>query len=243
MPKRPTEISGTYGRLTVQHCNLPPRKRVLVKCECGKEFACASYDLRAGKTSSCGATLCSTRSSNLIGMTFGFLKVLSLKDEKNDRGELLWDCQCVCGEQHVVKSEHLTNNLVNSCGCKSGTLRSRKLSKPTEQVAINSIWHQYKYGAKNRNLDFSLSLDDVKNFIFKNCHYCGNDLIAEFVIKYITGNKIVRYNGIDRVDAALGYSLTNCVTCCKMCNAAKSDYSVTEFLDWAKQLIKHQSGK
>jgi hypothetical protein len=54
MPKKPTVVSGIYGKLTVIHCNLPPRKRILVRCECSKEFATSSYDLLSGRSTSCG---------------------------------------------------------------------------------------------------------------------------------------------------------------------------------------------
>ena len=40
------------------------------------------------------------------------------------------------------------------------------------------------------------------------------------------------YNGIDRVDNKIGYTLKNCVTCCKYCNNAKKDNDVDEFKEW-----------
>lgn len=72
MPKRPTEVSGRFGKLEVIHCNLPPRNRVLVRCDCGKEFATRSYDLLNGRTASCGSSECSTRAYHLHGQRFGY---------------------------------------------------------------------------------------------------------------------------------------------------------------------------
>lgn len=46
-------------------------------------------------------------------------------------------------------------------------------------------------------------------------------------------------NGIDRVDSAQGYVLTNVVPCCKQCNRAKSDLSREEFLTWVERVHAH----
>lgn len=40
------------------------------------------------------------------------------------------------------------------------------------------------------------------------------------------------YNGLDRIDNALGHSVENVVTCCWRCNKAKGEMSQREFLNW-----------
>ena len=39
------------------------------------------------------------------------------------------------------------------------------------------------------------------------------------------------YNGIDRVDNLMGYTLNNVVACCKNCNTMKKDLNKEEFLN------------
>jgi hypothetical protein len=38
------------------------------------------------------------------------------------------------------------------------------------------------------------------------------------------------YNGVDRVNNDFGYSIDNCVSCCKVCNRMKGKKTVAEFV-------------
>lgn len=50
---------------------------------------------------------------------------------------------------------------------------------------------------------------------------------------------VLLYNGIDRVDSSLGYTVDNVVPCCKLCNQAKNNLSKQEFVDWVKRVYDH----
>jgi len=47
------------------------------------------------------------------------------------------------------------------------------------------------------------------------------------------------HNGIDRLDSSRGYILENCVPCCKVCNYAKRNMSVNDFLNWIKKVYNY----
>jgi len=47
-------------------------------------------------------------------------------------------------------------------------------------------------------------------------------------------------NGVDRVDNNLGYIAGNIVSSCKMCNIAKNNHSVDEFLSWIERVHRRQ---
>lgn len=53
------------------------------------------------------------------------------------------------------------------------------------------------------------------HLISSPCYYCGQIL--------------ENFNGIDRVDSSKEYTKDNCVSCCKYCNWAKNDLSISEF--------------
>ena len=57
------------------------------------------------------------------------------------------------------------------------------------------------------------------------CSYCGR--LCDPSIDY--------YNGIDRIDNNIGYTIDNSVSCCKYCNFAKNDFLLDEFLLWIKR--------
>lgn len=67
------------------------------------------------------------------------------------------------------------------------------------------------------------------------CHYCG-------VVGGNTTNqdrRILKYNGIDRVNNDLGYIGTNVVGCCGTCNLAKQSMTIEEFADWIVRVQTH----
>ena len=99
------------------------------------------------------------------------------------------------------------------------------------------VYRSYKHNAERRNLSFDFNEDDLIAMTQAPCHYCGEK--GSNVYNEKGSNGIFRYNGIDRVDSSKGYSINNCVPCCKMCNVAKSTRSVNDFLTWAHRVYSH----
>ena len=54
-------------------------------------------------------------------------------------------------------------------------------------------------------------------------------------------HKLIFYNGIDRIVNEQGYTVTNTVPCCKICNQAKMDFSLTQFYTWIDRLVLYRS--
>lgn len=105
--------------------------------------------------------------------------------------------------------------------------------------AIKTLYRKYKYGATSRNLVFKLSLKEFENLIFKNCYYCNS--IPNNKQKSKNKNaKILLYNGIDRKYNNKGYLLTNVVSCCIICNRAKSNMSFKNWKIYINKLITNQ---
>lgn len=53
---------------------------------------------------------------DLRGKRFGRLTVLHRAPNKAS-GIARWLCRCECGNEHIVRSYHLRNSLIRSCGC------------------------------------------------------------------------------------------------------------------------------
>lgn len=97
----------------------------------------------------------------------------------------------------------------------------------------------YKKSAKDRNLSFNLSREDVEKLIVKNCYYCGA-LPSER--KVASRCKLV-CNGIDRTDNSLGYFVENCVSACKTCNKMKLTMSEQDFFNHCCRITDHFRSK
>ena len=85
-------------------------------------------------------------------------------------------------------------------------------------ISVAELWRCVQKNAYIRGLLFTLSESDFENLIIQPCYYCGFQSAS-------------RLNGIDRVDNNKGYIITNCISCCKMCNVIKNTQHPIEFLD------------
>ncbi len=110
--------------------------------------------------------------------------------------------------------------------------------------ARNQLFGNYKMSAIRRGYNFSLSKDEFKLITSSICYYCGdipNNKISKGRInsKHIS---IYIHNGIDRVNNNIGYELSNCVSCCKLCNKMKRANSIELFIEQAIKIAKKQGG-
>jgi len=48
------------------------------------------------------------------------------------------------------------------------------------------------------------------------------------------------FNGIDRIVTTKGYTPSNSVSCCKVCNFAKRKMTEAEFLVWVERVYNHR---
>lgn len=159
-----------------------------------------------------------------------FNKLEVIKYIRTDKCRRRWYlCKCDCGSQKEVRANHLNSGQIKSCGC-SKLVANSKRKKPDYFNSKNAIMINYKRQAKAREIDFLLSREDFFDFLCLNCHYC-NSLPSNTYYGFL-------YSGIDRVDSKNGYTKDNCVPCCKVCNLAKSNMGVVDFLKWISRVYK-----
>jgi hypothetical protein len=92
-----------------------------------------------------------------------------------------------------------------------------------DKIASKSFTN-YRYQAKKRGYEFTLTRTEFLNIISMPCYWCGSH------------GKI----GVDRKNNTLGYTLENSVPSCKRCNYAKNDMSIDEWTDWIRSIAQHQ---
>lgn len=80
-----------------------------------------------------------------------------------------------------------------------------------------------KGSAKARGINVNLDVNKYQYLIDHGCSYCGSDLSKE------------KGYCLDRIDNNRGYVISNVVACCKICNRAKSDMTINDFMDWIKR--------
>lgn len=98
---------------------------------------------------------------------------------------------------------------------------SKKCRSNEKGRKLSGKFKDYKRGAIKRNHEFLLTKEDFQKFVNVPCNYC-NDYLIEV--------------GIDRVDNRKGYTMKNCVPCCKICNVMKKELEVGFFLEQCKKI-------
>lgn len=175
------------------------------------------------------------KTEDLTGKKFGKLTVIGLT--KSDQGHIRWACKCDCGKALMVRASHLKRREVESCGCMSG-VRSKKWGNGESEK--RHAYSSCKGRAVKGFLSWELTYEEFLKLASLPCYYCGSP--PSNVMKgYWTkeeGEDFI-YQGIDRADNDRGYTTSNCVPCCIVCNKAKSNKSHVEFLAWIIKVYKY----
>jgi hypothetical protein len=180
------------------------------------------------------------KNSDYVGTEINAIKIIGYYCTDGQYRRPYFECICVCGKIFESRAEAIKNGIAKSCGCKSSELMSVSRTLEGDTAIINRIYKNYKQTAIRRDISFELSLEQFKSFIFQNCIYCDSApklSIFSGSEKYGRKEKRLTYNGIDRVDSNIGYIFNNCITCCSICNRAKSDLPLEDFQQWIDQLV------
>ena len=139
------DIAGrTFGKLTaVERSNRTTEEgRYYWKflCTCGEIVEKIPKTLRKSlpENQNCG---CSRVRTNLTGIKFNRLTVLSLSSKRGKEGQYYWDCLCDCGETKTILGTSLNNNKSLSCGCYSREVTSKVFK--THGRTKHSVYYAY----------------------------------------------------------------------------------------------------
>lgn len=175
----------------------------------------------------------------ISGMVIGRLTLIERFRDRDSRGNSFfkWKAKCSCGNHSTPAQSGLKHGKTKSCGCLMRERAAELLRKctragknrlPAGHTAFNQLYYCYRAAARVRKREFNLGREEFRALVTANCTYCG------FPPRHIKRTKIstFTYNGIDRIDNAVGYVPGNVETCCADCNNAKGKRSKAEFLSW-----------
>lgn len=165
---------------------------------------------------------------NEIGKTFDRWTVLGQAYVKHRR--VYWLCQCSCPSRAIkaISGDSLRAGTSKSCGCLYDETRTKHAYVDRGVPGFNAVVYTYKNNAKRRGLIWTLSCEQCRVLFNQPCFYCG--VLGSNMAQRKTS--IFQYNGVDRIDSNLGYTVTNVVTCCCVCNRAKSDMPAADYIAW-----------
>lgn len=184
-----------------------------VKCnDCGKILKMRTYQFNNKEH------FCPTQ---YIGKTNGVLTCtedLGSVSQYNRMVHLLKVRCSRCGKYSIIRSDRIVSKDYHpkSCShCVNDLQKEIADSKYLETRHFRNRLNSIKSGAVERNLEFSLSEEEVAKLLLQECYYCGEPIA----------------DGIDRVSSSIGYVSDNVVPCCKVCNIMKNKFSLDLFLN------------
>ena len=126
-------VGKKYNRLTVINIFIKDNKGTIChcKCDCGNECDVPQYYVNHGIIKSCGCYRDEqirkrANKLDLIGTKFGRLTVIDKLESRN--GTNYWKCLCSCGNITEVRTGHLMNGAIKSCGCLPRELAKKKFT-------------------------------------------------------------------------------------------------------------------
>lgn len=235
------DIKGnTYGSLYVKESVMVgTRQQWLCVCVCGKEVTKPGFQLRAGRTLSCGCQNTPVQ----IGQVYGHLTVIErLPNEVYGAKGMtrpVFKCKCSCEREIPVYSHYLVRGTATDCGCRLSEKLAENRRGEYGVSVRNYIISTYRSNAKRKDLDFEISDEEMIVMFQQDCHFCGRPPHNTVTKKHAYGS--YTYNGIDRLDPSRGYVAGNVVSCCKTCNYLKNGYTEDEFKEIILRIANHIS--
>jgi hypothetical protein len=159
------------------------------------------------------------------------VKEFSKIDEDNN---VIFKCDCECGKQDIEVKGNSIKSGTKSCGClRSDSIKKNRLGKDR---CAEFILKKCKSISVQRDIPCDITYQDIKDLIYKKCHYCGSKPSSVFG-HYIYNNKIIRYNSVDRLDNTTGFVSHNTVPCCWSCAKMKGELGGDMFYKKCKQIV------
>lgn len=187
---------------------------------------------------------------DLTGKKFGKITILSFSHtEKKGKTRWLvyWNAICDCGTELVVNTRTLKENrkLEISCGCVfinklKNTNGDRNPKWKGKGPIPGKMFSSLKRGAKNRGLEFSITLEDMlEQLILQNykCALTGDPL--QFQLNSSSQGRKDGNASLDRIDSSLGYTKTNIQWVLKSINRMKFDLPQNLLIELCEKVIKN----
>lgn len=194
------------------------------------KFFVETHPFKEGRFKKIGAK------SDLRKKQFNFLEPLVITDEIKDGG-YTWICKCTCSKLKKVSARSLIKNEVKSCGCLRALKTKKEHFKGIGDIGLD-FWNDKIEKAKNRNIDFNISIEYAYLLFLKQnkkCALTGLDLSFD---KDLFKNKYKA--SLDRIDSSKPYEVGNVQWVAKEVNLLKNKFSEKYLYNICRDVISYE---
>ena len=186
------------------------------KCDCGNIVKVKKWNVTSGNTKSCGclkkesiARIGQSRAEDITGQRFGRLLVIKKHHTKKYKthSNIYWLCKCDCGNETIVKTSHLKDGGIKSCGC----LEKENLEKIAGRVThgqtntkLYYVWNSMRQRCRNPKVD------NYHNYGGRGITYCDEWEEFEPFYEWAMASGYKEGLTIDRINVNGNYEPSNC---------------------------------
>jgi hypothetical protein len=175
---------------------------------------------------------------NLIGKHFGELELIELIPPQK-RHSWLYRCKChKCGSTNFIRTAKALSERKNTtCGCINWERKKGKESPFYKGIGDISggFWCFVKKNARQRNIDFDITIDFAWNLYLKQNKKCA---LSGVDIDFGKSNYDETTASLDRIVSTKGYSEENVQWVHKSVNFMKHDLTEEKFLYYCKKIVE-----
>lgn len=160
------------------------------QCDCGKIINVPTTKLKNKTIKSCGCEGIKqfiernhNKKIDLTGKTFGELTVLHEVEQRSNDKQVMWLCQCSCGNSTIVRGADLRSGNTKSCGCKAN--KSYGEAKIQKLLTENNIIFE-------------------REKTFNDCRFIDTNHLARFDFYLPQYNTLIEYDGIQHFQEGKG---------------------------------------
>lgn len=198
-------------------------RKLLCKCDCGKEKTVSLYSIAKGISKSCGCYSWNMKTTNIndyIGRRYGKLVVIG-EESVGKYQHIKVRCKCDCGNEKIITLNNLNSGYTKSCGCLKYT--------------DNGVQHKCKERLYKIRQQMIQRCNNPKTPNFNNYGGRGIKVCKEWENDYFSFRNWALENGyddslsLDRIDVNGNYEPANCrwATRTEQANNTRTNMKIT----------------
>ena len=118
------------------------------------------------------------------------------------------------------QTEYLEKQALQAKAWRENNPEKQKQFNHARNTSIQCQYKVYMDVANRKNLAFEITFEEYETTVKMVCYYCHE-----------TNEK--GFNGLDRINQCMGYTIDNCVSCCSQCNYMKGSLSKLAYIQRA----------